>query len=113
MVRAQQFTIRLSSIIFGVGVGVFVSGIAAAHHSVSPYDRASAQELEGVITRINLRNPHIGLTLSVTDDSGTDHRVATRRGFRKRCGTQRLHARFGERRRSREGSRLAIDARTQ
>ena len=68
MVQAQLFKISLYSIV--VCVGFLGSGIAAAHHSVSPYDRERVQELEGVITGINWRNPHIGMTLSVTDDSG-------------------------------------------
>ena len=66
MVGAQLFKIGLYSSV----VGFLVCGTTAAHHSVAPYDRASIQELEGVISRINWRNPHIGLTLSVTDDSG-------------------------------------------
>ena len=68
MVRAQLFKIRLYSI--AVGIGFLCSGIAGAHHSVAPYDRGSFQELEGVISGINWRNPHVRLTLSVTDDSG-------------------------------------------
>ncbi len=67
MVRAQLFKISLYSIV--VGVGFLSSGIAAAHHSVAPYDRESFQELEGVITGINWRNPNIGMPLSVTEDS--------------------------------------------
>ncbi len=66
MARAQLLKISLSSIV----VCLLVSGLAAAHHSVAPYDRESVQELEGVISGISWRNPHIGLTLSVTDDSG-------------------------------------------
>ena len=68
MIRAKTSTTGLSAIV--VGIGLLVSGIAAAHHSVAPYDRNSIQELEGVISGISWRNPHIGLTLSVTDDAG-------------------------------------------
>ncbi len=88
MVRAQLFKMSLYSIVFGVGF--LGSGIAAAHHSVAPYDRESVQELEGVISGINWRNPHVRLTLSVTDDSretvewqleGDSANAAARKGF--------------------------------
>jgi hypothetical protein len=51
-------------------IGACLSATAAAHHSVSPYDRSGNQEVEGEITSITWRNPHIFLTLDVTDDSG-------------------------------------------
>jgi hypothetical protein len=53
-------------------VGAVVGSMsgASAHHSVAPYDRASMQELEGRITSITWRNPHIMLTLSVPDETG-------------------------------------------
>ena len=64
---------KLSSAVRGllyVCVGVLSSAGAAAHHSVSPYDRGSMQEIEGEITSITWRNPHIFLTLNVKDESG-------------------------------------------
>jgi hypothetical protein len=66
MFRAQVRRVTLAAILSGA----FGSGIVAAHHSVAPYDRASMRELEGVISGINWRNPHIRLTLSVTDGAG-------------------------------------------
>ncbi|NNC64561.1 MAG: hypothetical protein HKN84_07230 [Gammaproteobacteria bacterium] len=53
-----------------VGLGSIFASSVSAHHSVAPFDRASMQELEGEITSITWRNPHIFLTLSVTDESG-------------------------------------------
>ncbi|MDH3420773.1 MAG: DUF6152 family protein [Gammaproteobacteria bacterium] len=53
-----------------VALGLILAGGVAAHHSVAPFDRSSMQELEGEITSITWRNPHIFLTLSVTDESG-------------------------------------------
>ena len=86
MLRAQVFRITLSAIFFGA----LGSGIVAAHHSVAPYDRGSIRELEGVISGINWRNPHVRLTLSVTDEAkrtteweleGDSANAAARKGF--------------------------------
>ena len=86
MLRAQVFRITLSAILFGALGG----SIVAAHHSVAPYDRGSIRELEGVISGINWRNPHVRLTLSVTDEAkrtieweleGDSANAAARKGF--------------------------------
>jgi len=53
-----------------VSIAALMNAGANAHHSVAPYDRASMQELEGEITSITWRNPHIFLKLNVTDASG-------------------------------------------
>ena len=65
MLRAQAFRITLSAIF----CGALGSSIVAGHHSVAPYDRGSIRELEGVISGINWRNPHVRLTLTVTDEA--------------------------------------------
>ncbi len=68
MGRAKLFgTVRG---IICVGVGSVYFSAVGAHHSVAPFDRSSMQELEGEITSITWRNPHIFLTLSVTDETG-------------------------------------------
>ena len=86
MVRARAFRITLSAIF----VGALSSGIVTAHHSVAPYDRGSIRELEGVISAINWRNPHVRLTLTVTDQAkrtteweleGDSANAAARKGF--------------------------------
>jgi len=44
---------------------------AVAHHSVGGnYDSSNTIELEGEITDIFWRNPHVGFTLAASDDSG-------------------------------------------
>jgi len=63
---AQSALLRTLTTVVALGV----AATAAAHHSVAPYDRGAMQELEGEITSITWRNPHIMLTLSVTDDAG-------------------------------------------
>jgi hypothetical protein len=48
---------------------------AAAHHSFAIYDMAQNVEFEGVVETVKLRNPHMALTLTVTDSSGTQRTV--------------------------------------
>jgi hypothetical protein len=44
---------------------------AFGHHSVSGlYDTTTVVELEGVVTGVLWRNPHVGFTLDVTEDDG-------------------------------------------
>ena len=50
---------------------VAVSPVAVAHHGLGGrYDQDSTLELEGEVSRILWRNPHIRLKLSVTGDGG-------------------------------------------
>jgi hypothetical protein len=44
---------------------------AAAHHSFAIYDMQQDVEFKGVIESVKLRNPHMAMTLVVTDASGT------------------------------------------
>lgn len=46
-------------------------GFARAHHSVFPYDMQTFLELEGVLTEVQWRNPHIRLRIAAEDGSGT------------------------------------------
>jgi hypothetical protein len=48
---------------------------AAAHHSFAIYDMAQNVEFEGVVETVKLRNPHMALTLTVTDSGGTRRTV--------------------------------------
>lgn len=43
---------------------------AAAHHSMSEFDRSVVREVEGVVSRISWRNPHILLEVTSTDENG-------------------------------------------
>ena len=45
---------------------------AAAHHSMSEFDRSVVREVEGVVSRISWRNPHILLEVTSTDDNGAE-----------------------------------------
>lgn len=44
--------------------------LAGAHHSNAEYDRSTVTELEGVISRVIWRNPHVGLWVDVKTDNG-------------------------------------------
>ena len=43
---------------------------AAAHHSFAIYDMQQNVEFHGVVDTVKFRNPHMAMTLTVTDDSG-------------------------------------------
>ena len=45
---------------------------AAAHHSMSEFDRSITTEVEGVVSRISWRNPHILLEVTSTDENGVE-----------------------------------------
>ena len=42
----------------------------AAHHSFAIYDMQQNVEFHGVVDTVKFRNPHMAMTLTVTDDSG-------------------------------------------
>ena len=48
----------------------FLAGVAAAHHSVVPYDKSTVVELEGTVLARRWKNPHIRITLRVENESG-------------------------------------------
>jgi len=43
---------------------------AAAHHSFAIYDMQQNVEFRGVIETVKFRNPHMAMTLTVTNDKG-------------------------------------------
>ncbi len=46
---------------------------AFSHHAIGVfYDRATPGELEGIVTRVFWRNPHIRLSISVVNDAGEE-----------------------------------------
>jgi Family of unknown function (DUF6152) len=45
---------------------------AAAHHSFAIYDMQQNVEFHGVIDTVKFRNPHMAMTLKVTDASGQE-----------------------------------------
>jgi len=48
---------------------------AVAHHSFAIYDMQQNVEFHGVIDTVKFRNPHMALTLKVTDASGQERIV--------------------------------------
>ena len=47
-----------------------VPTVAPAHHSVFPYDMTTFVELQGLITEVRWRSPHIGLRIAAEDSPG-------------------------------------------
>lgn len=54
---------------FGLLVGLAPDGFS--HHSISPFDQQKFEEIEGVITRLGWRNPHLTADIRVTSPDGT------------------------------------------
>lgn len=57
-------------------VAVFVlltllSGVAVGHHANVEHDTRVVEELEGQLTSVSWRNPHVSMTLSVPGEGGT------------------------------------------
>jgi hypothetical protein len=48
---------------------------AAAHHSFAIYDMQQNVEFHGVVDTVKFRNPHMAMTLKVTDASGEERLV--------------------------------------
>ena len=48
---------------------------AAAHHSFAIYDMQQNVEFHGVVESVKFRNPHMAMTLVVTDASGARKRI--------------------------------------
>jgi len=47
----------------------------AAHHSFAIYDMQQDVEFRGVIATVKLRNPHMAMTLTVTNESGEQRTI--------------------------------------
>ena len=48
---------------------------AAAHHSFAIYDMQQNVEFHGVVDTVKFRNPHMAMTLTVTDASGAQKTI--------------------------------------
>ena len=55
-----------------IGLMLTVTDIATAHHSIFPFDQNIFVELEGVVSEVRWRNPHVRLTMLVQNDSGEE-----------------------------------------
>ena len=51
---------------------LMLAGSALAHHSVLPFDRDTFSVLEGVISELRWRNPHVRIKLIVRTDAGIE-----------------------------------------
>jgi hypothetical protein len=52
-----------------------VSGGAVAHHSFAIYDMQTSIEFEGVVETLKFRNPHMAMTMIVTDENGEQRTI--------------------------------------
>jgi hypothetical protein len=58
-----------------LGIVTAASTPAIAHHSFAIYDMQQNVEFHGVIDTVKFRNPHMAMTLKVTDASGEERIV--------------------------------------
>ena len=52
-------------------IGVVAAPIAFAHHSAAMFDFGNTKQVSGVVKQFELINPHMRLTLGVTDAKGS------------------------------------------
>ena len=50
---------------------VCVAPLAVAHHSAAMYDFTKVAEAQGVVQKVRVINPHMSLTLTISDAKGT------------------------------------------
>ena len=55
----------------------------SAHHSMTEFGRDVVIEIEGVMSKVSWRNPHILYELTSTDDTGGGDDLASRRQCRE------------------------------
>ena len=61
--------------IFHFGLLICLLGLAvssSAHHSMAMYDEGNHITITGVVTRIELKNPHSMFYIAVTDEAGNE-----------------------------------------
>jgi hypothetical protein len=56
---------------WAVIVALGFAGPLPAHHSIAPFDQSAFAEIEGVVTRVAWRNPHLTMDVRVTRDDGS------------------------------------------
>lgn len=65
---------RVSTLVFtaAAAVSLLIFGQAVAHHSfAAAFDESSPLNLEGVVTKVELVNPHSWVWIDVTNEDGT------------------------------------------
>jgi hypothetical protein len=58
-----------------LAIGLAAAAPVLAHHSFAIYDMQQNVEFHGVIESIKLRNPHMAMTLTVTNDEGKQETI--------------------------------------
>jgi hypothetical protein len=56
----------------GLLILFFFANFASAHHSMAEFDRDDIHELQGVVTNVSWRNPHVELELRVIEADGNE-----------------------------------------
>ena len=62
---------QLWSFVSAVALVVALGSTASAHHSAVQYDFGKTATITGVVLKFQAINPHMRITLRVTDDKGT------------------------------------------
>ena len=62
---------QLVSLVSALALVVALGATASAHHSAVQYDFAKSTTITGVVVKFQAINPHMRLTLRVTDEKGT------------------------------------------
>ena len=62
---------QLVSLVSALALVVALGSTASAHHSAVQYDFGKSATITGVVVKFQAINPHMRLTLRVTDDKGT------------------------------------------
>ena len=55
-----------------IGLVLAAADVATAHHSIFPFDQSSFVELDGVVSEMLWRNPHVRLKMRVQNDAGEE-----------------------------------------
>jgi hypothetical protein len=66
----QGNPLKVFSNMTAIILALATSGMAYAHHSVLPFDHEKFSVLEGVVSEVRWRNPHIRLKLLVENEAG-------------------------------------------
>lgn len=62
---------NLLKLVASIGLIIGVTSEVFAHHSISPFDQNKFEEIEGVVTRLRWRNPHLTADVQVTAADGS------------------------------------------
>jgi hypothetical protein len=62
---------NLFKFVASIGLIIGFASEVIAHHSISPFDQTKFEEIEGVVTRLRWRNPHLTADVEVTAANGS------------------------------------------